>query len=410
MMRSALVIVFIFVLTVATPLDALEGGGRYPVMIVYDVSGSMGQYVDGRVPSGRGQQLPIKQALAVKTAETLFEQLRPHATGLSVGLTLFGHRKFRDCTDIEVVRRATPLSDEAATARLLGIIQKAEPTGSTPLMDSIRAAIRSIEASSQALTVVVITDGEDECGMPPCETIDAIKGEASKLIVHLIGLQSNNRQFEAVRCIADRTGGLAFRIMDPKDIGAAVTQLVGRLGSQAAASQPVPLGVLAARAWIDFGPDKPFPTDNPAPSLQIYRLGGAPLEGTETINGQVEHPLPPGDYEVQVRLGSFDKKYPVKVYGLQVTRFDLPILPGRIVAHLVDSQGALIEDEAEWTLAWRGNGTQSNITPFTLTARELRVSVAPGAYTITARLAERRSWQETTVEAEHELDVRLPWP
>jgi hypothetical protein len=380
-------------------------------MLIYDASGSMDQYVDGRVPGTRGPVLAIKRALAIRTTTQLLERLRPHATGLSVGLTLFGHRRMNDCSDIQVVRSVSPLADASTTEELARIVRATEPRGRTPLMSSIRAAIASVHSPSQSLSIVVITDGEDECGFSPCETIDAIRAETANLVVHLIGLQSNRRNFEAVQCIAERTGGLALRITDPSEIDDAVRRVVEQLGARVAPSvRQMPVGVLSARAWIDLGPDAEFKAATPTPTLQVSQASGAIVEGLGTISGgQVERPLPPGDYSVRVRVGEFDREFKVAVHEAEKTRFELPIVPGAIFARVVDAHGASVDIDVEWEVSHLDDNGSRDRTPYRATGRQVRLQVPPGRYRVLAKLGERTVWENTQVEAEIQRDIRLLW-
>jgi hypothetical protein len=390
---------------------AQEGNRLHPLMLIYDASGSMDQYVDGRVPGKPGPVMPIKRALAIATTTQLLERLRPYASGLSAGLTLFGHRRVKDCSDIEVVRPVSPLANARTIEELARIIRATEPKGRTPLMSSIRAAIASVHSPSQTLSIVVVTDGEDECGFSPCETIDAIHAEAPNLVVHLIGLQSKRRNFEAVQCLAERTGGLALRITDPSEIDEAVRRVVEQLGARVAPVVRQPrVGILSARAWIGLGPDAEFKAATPTPTLQVRQANGAIVQGLGAISGgPVERPLPPGDYTVRVRVGEFEKEFKVVVNEAQKTLFELPIVPGAIVARLVDPQGVSVEIDVEWEVAHMDSKGERDQPPYQATGRQLRLQLPPGRYRITARLGERAVWEETQVEAENQRDMRLVW-
>ncbi|MGB9366345.1 MAG: hypothetical protein WCE79_10060 [Xanthobacteraceae bacterium] len=390
------------------PSAAQDFNRQHPLMIVYDVSGSMGQYVDGRIPGRIVVKLPIKRTLAVQTTTLLLDRLRPHASGLAVGLTLFGHRHVNNCTDIEVVRRVAPLTKPDTTSALARIVREAEPKGRTPLMASIRTAIESVDPSQHPVTVVVVTDGEDECGMSPCETIDAIRAGVVNLVVHIIGLQSNSRHFEAVRCVAERTGGLALRIKDPSEVESAVTRLVEMLGNRTALVRAPPTGVLRARAWVDLGTSAEFKGAVPVPTMHVRKADGGVVEGLETIaGGVIERALLPGDYTVSVRIGAFDKDFKITVYPAQRTEFELPIIPGGIIARVVDAQGVSAEIEVDWEI-WQmqANGIFQP-PPYRATARELRLRVPPGRYRVIAKYAERAVFEEANVEAERQVDLRL---
>ena len=81
------------------------------------------------------------------------------------GLLIFGHRRAKDCSDIEVV---SPIgADSAALSR--GWSQGFEAIGETPIAAAIERAGQSMRAfKGQQNSIVLVTDGIEECRGDPC--------------------------------------------------------------------------------------------------------------------------------------------------------------------------------------------------------------------------------------------------
>src|SRR6185312_10003193 len=97
------------------------------VLFIFDSSGSMKKKVD----NGEARMTVAKRAMT--------QALKDMPAGVRVGLLLYGHRKAKDCTDIEL-KSPIGADDPAAIA---GIIGDLKPKGETPIAAALEQAIRS---------------------------------------------------------------------------------------------------------------------------------------------------------------------------------------------------------------------------------------------------------------------------
>ncbi len=188
------------------------------VMFIVDASGSMKKPVEG----GDSRMAVAKQVLAKALAGM------PSETRL--GLVLYGHRKAKDCTDIELT---SPIGAEDAAA-LSTRIQALKPKGETPIAASLELAAKSFIAfKGQSNSIVLVTDGIEECKGDPCAAAKAIKDSGVDLKVNVVGFTLKDEQKELIKCVADETGGTYYDAKNAAGLSAALAAV-----SKAVVAQP----------------------------------------------------------------------------------------------------------------------------------------------------------------------------
>jgi von Willebrand factor type A domain len=123
------------------------------VLFIFDSSGSMKKKVD----NGEARMTVAKRAMA--------QTLKDMPADVRVGLLLYGHRKAKDCADIELTSPIGADDPAAIAQRIAGL----KPKGETPIAAALEQAIRSFAAlKGQSNRVVLVTDGIEECGGDLC--------------------------------------------------------------------------------------------------------------------------------------------------------------------------------------------------------------------------------------------------
>lgn len=188
----------------------LQGAGasaQTNVMFIFDASGSMKKQIE--------------------TGETRFAAAQRAMTGIlsgisgdvRLGLVLYGHRRAKDCTDIELV---SPIGADNA-ASIARRINGLQAKGETPIAESLQQALRSFGAfRGQTNRVILVTDGIEECGGDPCAAAKAAIDAGVDVKVDVVGFTLNDEQRRTVQCIADTTGG---RYLAANDAGELVDAL-----------------------------------------------------------------------------------------------------------------------------------------------------------------------------------------
>src|SRR5262249_61312913 len=89
-----------------------------------------------------------------------------------LGLMIFGARRAKDCTDIDLVSPVGAGDQGALTMAMAGLKAK----GETPIADAIiRGARTFAPLKGQNNSIVLLTDGIEECGGDPCAAAAAVR-------------------------------------------------------------------------------------------------------------------------------------------------------------------------------------------------------------------------------------------
>ena len=165
------------------------------------------------------------------------------------GLLAYGHRRAKDCSDIEVV---SPIGadDSRTQARM---VQGFDAIGETPIADALDRAGQSMKAfQGQKNSIVLVTDGVEECRGDPCAAADRLKALGIGVKVHVVGFALKPGESNALQCVVDRTGGRYFEATD----ATALRQTLAEVREIVVAQQPA------------VAPAPPPPP--PAPKVNVY--------------------------------------------------------------------------------------------------------------------------------------------
>lgn len=182
---------------------------EYPqVMFILDSSGSMSEQVAGK------QKLAAAKEVMHQVVPALDEKVR-------LGLTVYGHRRPGDCSDIEVL--IPPGSDDRA--ELLGQVDALKPVGKTPISAAILAAANELRTSDAETTIILVSDGIETCGGDPCAVVAQLKSTGTKFVMHVIGFDVNAAAAQQLECIAGAGGGRYFAANDAEQLLDALRQV-----------------------------------------------------------------------------------------------------------------------------------------------------------------------------------------
>ena len=257
------------------------------IMFIVDASGSMKEKV--------GMQTRMEAA-----KDVLGETLENIPENVNLGLLVYGHRKAKDCGDIELV---SPLGgDDAAT--LQKIVSGLVAQGETPIAESIKQASKSFSAfEGQNNKIILVTDGLEECEGDPCAAAKEAKASGLDVTVDVVGFTLGDKEAKSVQCITEATGG--------KYYGAADTQAL-TTALQEAAVEPEPVlttvfedsfeGAELSESWevINTDPEQ-YIVEKGNLMLIGKDVGG--LSNAESSNViQLTEELPAGDWTVTVEV------------------------------------------------------------------------------------------------------------
>jgi Ca-activated chloride channel family protein len=206
-----------FMLSTALPLAAIAQE-RPNTMLVLDGSGSMWGQIDG-----------INKIVIAR--EVLGTILDDFPAGENIGLTVYGHRRRGDCTDIETV--------VPSGAGTLDAIREAanaiNPRGRTPMTDAVIAAAEALRYTEEEATVVLVSDGIETCNPDPCAAARALEEAGIGFTAHVVGFDVTDPEALAqMQCLADETGGTFITASNAAELTSALQRVT------VAAPEPVP--------------------------------------------------------------------------------------------------------------------------------------------------------------------------
>jgi Ca-activated chloride channel family protein len=161
------------------------------MVLVLDASGSMWGQLDGKA----------KIVIAKEVMAELIDQI---PADFHTGLTVYGHRRKGDCSDIEMVIPVGPHNAAAMKAK----VQSISPKGKTPLSESVKQAAQALRYTEERATVVLVSDGLETCDIDPCVLAAELAMSGTNFSVHVIGFDISKEDQDRLRCLADKTGGL----------------------------------------------------------------------------------------------------------------------------------------------------------------------------------------------------------
>lgn len=186
-----------------TPLTAL-GNDELPAtctddaMLVFDASGSM-------------QRLAYSGETRLSLAQAAAREVVPEAAGVRrMGLVVYGPGGRGGCTNFQT--RLLPQANAAPA--ILAEIDALATAGETPLTDAVEEAAGGLPRGEG--TIVVLTDGDENCSGDPCEAGRRHAALTDALKIHVIGFRVGTVPRFRASCLAEETGGI-FTMTDTLD-------------------------------------------------------------------------------------------------------------------------------------------------------------------------------------------------
>jgi Mg-chelatase subunit ChlD len=175
-----------------------QNASQANVMFIFDASGSM------KKPAGNESRM-----VAAKRA--FGETLGGMPKEVQTGLIVFGHRRRNDCKDIEVI---SPIGADSAASQSK-MVAGFEAIGETPIAAAIERAGDAMRAfKGQQNSIVLVTDGIEECRGDPCAAAAGLKNLGIDVKVHVVGFALGAGESNKLQCVVNQTGGKYFDATD----------------------------------------------------------------------------------------------------------------------------------------------------------------------------------------------------
>jgi hypothetical protein len=194
------------------------------VLFIVDFSGSMNEKAGDRT----------KIAVA---KEVFRSTVRDLPSSARIGLVLYGHRRAKDCRDIEVV---AGLGEQSAQ-ELADRVDKLHALGETPIATALLQSVGVFrERKGEKNSVVLVTDGREECNGDPCAATTALEAGGLDVKVDVVGFKLSSDDRATLECITKLSGGQYFDAQDASALKSALAQVRQAVVATEPAPQPAP--------------------------------------------------------------------------------------------------------------------------------------------------------------------------
>jgi Ca-activated chloride channel family protein len=186
---------------------AQEQKAPFPILFIYDASGSMWGKLDAQT----------KKEIAANVLTTTVNNLPENQ---NIGLMAYGHREKGDCDDIEYLVDLSNNSKEKITDAVNSI----NSLGKTPLARSATLAINSLRDSKTKATIILITDGIESCDGNICDVVTNAKAEGIDFKLHIVGFGLKKGESEQLICAAEAGNGHYYDAADAGSLSEGLTE------------------------------------------------------------------------------------------------------------------------------------------------------------------------------------------
>ncbi len=363
-------------------VSAQEGAAPARAILILDASGSMWGKIQGKA------KIEIAREAIAQIVEGLDKNLH-------LGLMVYGHRKRGDCADIEMLIPPGPV-DKAAFVKTVNALV---PRGRTPLTGSLIQAAQVLKNTEQKATVILVSDGIETCDQDPCLAVKELESLGINFTAHVVGFDLGSDEQDAIRCIAETSGGEFLAAADaPTLLNALATALVKTADPQAAAPvvKPAPMPV----------PVPPAPAPKAEVDIANVTFITVLAEGGEAVKSYFEitpegqaksvargssdsYKLAPGKYQVKATWGSAVIAEVVTVPAEPESKFTLVYNGGILRLQALASQGGE-KVKAYFTISRAGKDLKGNRPRVTAGSGE-EFQLPAGEYHVEAKWGQSRA-------------------
>jgi hypothetical protein len=269
------------------------------VLFIFDASGSMKKEIDG------------KSRIAVAKEAFGNTVLRMPQTART-GLMVFGAQRAKDCSDIALV---SPIGAQPP-AQLMLSIAGVEAKGETPIAEAVRQGAEVLRQFPDAKnSIVLLTDGIEECQGDPCAAAEAVKGLGVDLKINIVGFTLDSKQRAAIECMSNATGGQYYDAANADALVKALTEVAQTVVETPPPPAPPaekPRKIIFTEEFdaAELSPDI-WEIGNPSPDNYLLEKGNlisiatttSGFENPQAPNKfQLKQALPDGDYAINVKF------------------------------------------------------------------------------------------------------------
>ncbi len=300
---------FLLLATIALGLFAsiVASGASQNLVLILDASNSMNKAFG-----------PETRIAAARTAlDSLLDRMPEQG---NLGLIAFGSRvnyqnETESCQDIQNLFPLAPYT-AAVGESIVNAVAGLTPQGKTPLADALSLAANDITALGGGGVIVLISDGEGNCGGQEAVVAQTLAMMSPPIVLHVVGLDMELDASQALRAMAEATGGSYWGVADSAALADALfAAVVAEPTPVKPAADGIPPEYVALAARLGFTIDKViYGTDGDdvlygtAGNDLIFGLGGndflISLSGRDILVGGPGNDIIEGGVDGDVLFGN----------------------------------------------------------------------------------------------------------
>jgi Ca-activated chloride channel family protein len=318
--------------TPAAGVSPAADSGPARMVLVLDGSGSMWGQIDGKA----------KIAIAKEVMAELIDQI---PADFQTGLSVYGHRRKGDCSDIEMLVPVGPHNPAAMKAK----VQAISPKGKTPLSESVRQAAQALRYTEARATVVLVSDGLETCDIDPCELAAELAMSGVDFTVHVIGFDISQEDQVRLRCLADKTGGLFLAAGSAGALRDALFSTVEKV------KEPPPpvvedpgLAMLNAPASIPAGSDFTVQWKGPDSRNDYIALYRKTKQGPQRVDYTYTKKGNPVPFVAPGKVGEYELGYVHAHTQKVIGRTNITVTPVQASVQAPASVDVAVDFEVQW--------------------------------------------------------------
>ncbi len=187
-------------------------------------------------------QEPVKTIVIVDGSRSMWQRIyrkRKYRTVISglnrilksppnanpIGIMTFGTKKRRSCKDIGTLKSVS----EEITDQDLKNLKRFRPRGRAPISLAMQRAAQELDHENNAVRIVLIVDGYDNCRQDPCDTLKELRRTAYDMSVQLVGYGLRKKDIKHYQCFAEHKSDAFYSTGSPDEF---LTALFIALGGQ----------------------------------------------------------------------------------------------------------------------------------------------------------------------------------
>lgn len=257
---------------------------------------------------------------------------------IRLGFAAYGHRREKDCTDVEILLQPGSGDREALVEMARALV----PRGMTPIARSCREVGELLRGRESETTVVLVSDGVETCDENPCEVVSEMRAEGIRFVMHVVGFGLEEGEEAQLECIAKAGGGRYFSATDSDLLLAAMQDVGAEVAVKLEKAKTVTVKKSTGLGKLHLT----FPENGLAglAGIRIVRPSdGKQIKEAELKGADTTHPLLAGEYELLLLFANSNMRPPTavslggfEIAGGETTGVALGVVTFNVADNLVD--------------------------------------------------------------------------